>query len=104
MPVQQAFRSSGQTTIALSSTAAVTTPSAIPGGGENVLIINGTATAIACDFQAATFSATTASPIVVPANSRHLATIGTGAVFGSAIGLATATGNVTFMRGDGSTF
>lgn len=104
MPVQQAFKSTGQTSVTLAGTTAVTTTAAIPGGGENVLIVNLTATAIACDFQHATFNATAASPIVVPPNSRHLATVGGGPVFGSAIGLATAAGSVVFMRGDGSTY
>ncbi len=104
MPVQQAFKSSGQASVALAGTAAITTAQPIPGGGENVLIINTTNAAIACDFQGATFSATVSSPIIVPAGARHVATIGQGSFYGSAIGITTATGNVFFFRGDGSTY
>ena len=104
MAIQQAFKSSGQASVALAGTAAVTTTAVIPGGGENVLIVNTTAAPVACDFQGTTFSATAASPIIVPAGGRHLATIGAGSYFGSAIGISTATGNVFFMRGDGSTY
>ncbi len=104
MPIQQAFKSSGQASVALSGTGAVTTTAIIPGGGENILIVNATNALIACDFQTVTFAATAASPIIVPAGGRHLATIGPGPVFGSAIGITTATGSVFFLRGDGSTY
>lgn len=105
MPIQQPFKSSGQASVALTTSAAEV---AIPGQGENVLIYNATAVAVACDFQAqAGGAATAASPYVVPAGGRMIVTIGQVAgvpLYGLAFPLGTAAASVYFMRGDGSTY
>lgn len=102
MSVSQPFKSAGQASVAL-TTASVAV--AIPGDGENILIVNATAVPVACDFQRATFVAVASSPYIVPANSQMLITIGrVGPVFGAALPIGTAAASVYFMRGDGSTY
>ena len=104
MPLDQPFKSAGQTSVALTTAnASVATANPIPGDGENILIVNATAVAVTCDFQTATLSATATSPYVVPPNSKALITVGRiGPLFGAAMPIATASGSVYFMRGDGS--
>lgn len=102
MAIAQPFKSAGQASVALTTTAQNV---AIPGDGENILIVNTCAVPVACDFQAAAFSATSGAQYIVPANARMLVTIGrVGAVFGGAFPIGTAASSVYFMRGDGSTY
>ena len=104
MAIQQPFKSAGQTSVALTAAnASVATANPIPGDGENILIVNTTSVTVVCDFQTSTFSATVNSPYVVPPNSRMLVTVGrVGPLFGASMPIATASGSVYFMRGDGS--
>lgn len=103
MAQAQPFKSAGQASVALTTTlVSVATTAAIPGDGENILIVNATAAPVACDFQPATFSATAASPYIVPANSRMLVTVGRiGPLFAAAMPIGTAAASVFFLRGDG---
>jgi len=102
MAIQQPFKSAGQASVALTTASAAV---AIPGDGENILIVNATGVPVACDFQLVTLTAVATSPYLVPANSRMLVTIGrVGAVFGAAFPIGTAAASVYFMRGDGSTY
>jgi hypothetical protein len=104
MAIAQAFKSSGQASVALTTAnASVATATAIPGDGENILIVNATAVAVTCDFQPVTLVATAASPYVVPAGARMMVTVGRiGPLFAAAMPLALAAGSVFFLRGDGS--
>lgn len=106
MAQAQPFKSAGQASVALTTTlVSVATAAAIPGDGENILIVNTCAVPVTCDFQVATFSAGAASPYVVPANSRLLVTVGKGTpLFGAAMPIGAASASVYFMRGDGSTY
>ena len=106
MAIQQPFKSAGQSSVALTTaSASVATTSAIPGDGENILIVNATTVTVLCDFQSATLSASASSPYVVPPNSRMIVTVGrVGPLFGAAMPIATASASVYFMRGDGSTY
>jgi hypothetical protein len=106
MAIAQPFKSGGQASVALTTTlVSVATSAAIPGDGENVLIVNACAVPVTCDFQLATFSASATSPYVVPASSRMLVTVGrVGPVFGAAMPIGAASASVYFMRGDGSTY
>ena len=104
MATDQPFKSAGQTSVALTTAGvSVATGAPIPGDGENILIINQTSVTAFCDFQTATFSASAGSPYIIPPNSRMMIMIGRiGPLFGAAMPLATASGPVYFMRGDGS--
>lgn len=106
MPIQQAFKSAGQTSVALTTAnASVATTTPIPGDGENVLIVNTCAVAVTVTFGTVSPTASATSPHVVPANSRMLCTVGrNGPLFAAAMPLATASGSVFFMRGDGATY
>ncbi len=106
MPVTQAFKSAGQASVALTTTlTSVATAAAIPGDGENIMIVNACAVPVACDFQLATFSAVATSPYVVTASSRMVVTVGrVGPLFGAAMPIGAASASVYFMRGDGNTY
>ena len=105
MSTAQPFKSAGQAAVALTTTlTSVATTAAVPGDGEQMLIVNACGVPVTADVGLTSPTATINSAYVVPASGRLLITCGRGALFAAAMPIGTAAASVYFMRGDGATY
>ena len=104
MSIQQAFKSAGQASVALTTTlTSQATAATIPGDGESLLVLNACAVPVTFDVGVAAPTATASSPYVVLAGGRLLISVPRGtALFAAAMPIGTASASVYFLRGDGT--
>ncbi len=106
MAVQQGFRSTGLTLLALNGTTSVSTAAPLAGDGESVLIYNASSANPSIDSQPVAFNATQAGcNYMVPPGARMIITVPRGlALYASAVADAATTAKIAIMRGDGTSY